>query len=278
MNEGSFARKKKAFFQYLIAGLCAYGFFVGYMYVQQKSFVYLASDDYADVKTVALRDFTKIEVHTDDGLAIKGVYMPAQNNMPTIIYFHGNGGNIYLRGYLSEPYVAAGYGFLFAEYRGYGQNPGEPQEEGLYKDARAYLDWMIQQQNIPQDKIVVIGESIGTGVAVQMALEYQGIKALILQAPFTSLPDIARHRMPYLPVSLLATERFENVDKIDRITMPLLVIHGLADTTIPFKFGKALFEAAPEPKELYAIPKAKHDDLFKYGGAQRVMHFLSLIP
>ncbi len=213
-----------------------------------------------------------VEYHTEDGLVIGGWYRPARNGLATLAYFHGNAGHHGDRADLVEPYFDAGYGVLLAGYRGYGGNPGQPDEDGLYADGRAAISWL-SDTGVPADHLVLFGESLGTGVAVQMAIEHE-IAGLILQAPFTSTVDVGQYMVPFLPVSLLVTQRFDNLSKIDRISAPLLLIHGEADGIVPVRFGRELFDAAPNPKTAHFVPEAGHNNLDEFAISDLVIAFL----
>ncbi len=209
---------------------------------------------------------------TSDGLVLGGWYRPARAGLQTLVYFHGNAGHLGDRLILVQPYLDAGYGVLLAGYRGYGGNPGRPGEEGFYADGRAALAWLAANGVAPS-RTVLFGESLGTGVAVQMAVEYR-IAGLVLQSPFTSVVDVGQDKVPWLPVSLLMTDRFDSLSKISRITAPLLLIHGEADRVVPIHLGRRLFEAAPEPKTAQFVPGAGHNDLHRFGAGEAVLEFL----
>ena len=209
---------------------------------------------------------------TEDGLALDGWYRASRVGKRTLVYFHGNAGHLGDRAALVQPYLRAGYGVLLAGYRGYGGNPGRPDEAGFYADGRAALEWLAGM-DVPPDRIVLFGESLGTGVAVQMAVEYP-VSGLVLQSPFTSVVDVGQDKMPWLPISLLMTDRFDSLSKIDRIAAPLLMIHGDADRVVPVRFGRRLFEAAPEPKTAHFVPGAGHNDLPGFGISGMVLEFL----
>ncbi len=260
----------------ILVVLGLYLFMVAYMYMKQRAYIYFPNNPPTAITSPTLQKAQNITVKTDDGLSLSALYIPPKDqNQPVIVFFHGNGGDIGDRGYRPEPYIPMGYGFLLAEYRGYWGNDGKPSEQGFYADARAYIEWLINDQGIQQDKIVLFGESLGTGVAVEMALRYPRTKALVLMAPYTTLPDVGQRHMFYLPVKLLAKDRFDSLSKIGNIKVPLLILHGRKDTIVPFDMGENLFAAAPEPKKMEVFDEGGHIDLLDYGEAQRVIHFLT---
>ena len=214
-----------------------------------------------------------VSYETADGLTLSGWFRAARGGLPTIVYFHGNSGHHGQRALAVKPYLDAGYGVLLAGYRGYGGNPGRPDEQGLYADGRAALAGLTGI-GVPLDRVVLFGESLGTGVAVQMAVENQ-VAGLILQSPFTSTIDVGQDKVPWLPVGWLMTHSFDSLSKIDRISAPLLLIHGEADRVVPVRFGRELYEAAPEPKTAHFIPGAGHNDLYRFGISDVVLEFLA---
>jgi fermentation-respiration switch protein FrsA (DUF1100 family) len=214
-----------------------------------------------------------ISVTTADGLTLLAWYhRPPTNEAPLIVLFHGNGGTIEIRAEKAKTYISAGFGVLLLEYRGYGGNPGSPSETGLYADGRAALVFAAAQ-GIAPDREVLLGESLGTGVAVQMAVE-QHVAALVLEAPYSSVADVAQSHFPWFPVWWLIRDRFDSVEKIARVGAPLFVIHGERDGTIPVRFGRMLFAAASQPKEALWLPDAGHDVIGRRGADEAVVDFL----
>ena len=221
----------------------------------------------------AVPPFEIVTVTTPDGLALKGFYIAPKDGKPLVIYYHGNAGDISDRLFKAEQGLAAGYGFLMTEYRAYGGNPGIPSEKGLYTDARAWIDFA-KQQGFTPDRLVYYGESLGTGVAVQMASE-QPPKALILEAPFTSVPDVGAFYYPFLPVHALARYHFDSLSKAHTLKMPVLIYHGKRDMTVPYRFGQTLFAAIPSERKVFeTFPKAGHANLYAHGAGDAVLKFL----
>ncbi len=210
---------------------------------------------------------------TADGLDIVSWYLPAKRaDGRTIAYFHGNAGHHGDRVVRIVPYAAQGYGVLIGGYRGYGGNPGEPTEAGLYTDARTALDFL-QNQGVKADQLILFGESLGSAVATQMAVE-RPARVLILEAPFASILHSARKRYPILAFDFLVRDKFDTLSKIARVGKPLLLIHGDLDRTTPARFGRMVFAAAQEPKEGFFPKEAGHNDLMQHGMPERVLAFL----
>lgn len=256
-----------------IAIIIAYVCFVILIAVKQRSLMYFPL-------THARPDIAKapwmqwVEVTTQDGLPLKSWYSPPKAGMPTVAFFHGNANSIEARGPKALPFVQAGYGVLLAEYRGYGGNVGKPTEEGLYMDARAQLNWLLEQQSLQSDHLILYGESLGSGVAVQMAKEYKA-KALILDVPFSSALDVAQSKFFFIPfLSSLMKDHYRSDQKIGAIDIPVLIGLGEKDKIIPARFGKKLFALANEPKTLKIYKNAGHMGIHHSGFSNDMLVFL----
>ncbi len=199
--------------------------------------------------------YQDIRLETEDGLSLRSFYRPAQDGLPTVVYFHGNGGSLVGSGVSNAPLVERGIGALLVEYRGYGGNPGEPSEDGLYKDSDAAMAWLTSK-GIGIEETVIIGNSIGSGVATEMALRHDPA-ALVLVAPFTSLPDAAADNLWWLPARYLVRDQFTSKDKIGELDMPILIQHGTADNLVPHTQGKAL-AAMAEDAEFQSFEELGH--------------------
>jgi fermentation-respiration switch protein FrsA (DUF1100 family) len=193
---------------------------------------------------------------------------------PTLVVFHGNVGNAGDRAPLLAPFAEAGYGVVLAEYRGYAGNPGRPSEAGFLQDARAYLDWVAAawQETAP----ILCGESIGSGVAVRMASE-RPVRAVVLDAPYTSVADLAAAMYRWLPARVLLRHPFDNLSCLPTVRAPLLVLHGEADDLIPPEHGRQVAAAAGGPVEFLLLPGVGHPVLGTDAtghGAEAVWRFL----
>lgn len=240
-----------------------------YLYFNQRNMMYFPDT----TRPVPVKGVETINVKTEDGLDLQAWFLPpADKNKPVILLFHGNAGNFSHRLWKAALFHEKGYGVLLAEYRGYGGNPGKISEQGFYNDGRAYTDYLIQRGY----KIVLYGESIGTGVATRMAAEYE-ILGLILEAPYTSIGAVAQSVYPVVPVKLLLRDRFPSIDIIGKVKAPKLFIHGALDRTIPVRFGQKLFETAPEPKTFILLESAGHNDLYDHSAAEHVIRFLDAL-
>lgn len=250
----------------ILAGAAAlYGALVGGMYLFQRDLLYLPDTARPSLARAAIPGLSEVETVTADGLRLLAWYAPARAGRPTLLYLHGNGGNIAYRADRARKLTAAGYGLLLVEYRGYGGNPGSPSEDGLHADAEAALAWLASR-NLPPGYIVLYGESLGTAVAVRLAAETAArgapVAALVLEAPFTSIADVAQHHYPYIPARHLVKDRFDAEGRIAAARAPVLVMHGERDHVVPVRFGRALFAAAIEPKRGWFMPGADHVTIF----------------
>ena len=202
---------------------------------------------------------------TSDSVKLHGWFLPNKNAVATLLWCPGNAGNISDRlhnlGLLAELPLNI---FIF-DYRGYGKSEGSTTEEGIYLDAQAAYDYLTSRKDINKQKIVIFGRSLGGAVAVDLATRRE-CAALILESTFTSAKDMARSSFGFLPVHYIIKTKLNSIAKISEIQVPLLMIHGNSDRTVPFKLGKKLFAAANPPKEFYEIDGATHNDTYIVGG------------
>lgn len=214
--------------------LSLYGAGVGVLYANQRSLIFPAPDrawpEESGYQTIAYR--------TADGLTLRGLYRPAAPGKPTLLFFHGNGDSLSGSLVSVAAYAAQGFGVLLPEYRGYGGNPGTPTEEGLYADARAARGWL-DQKGVAAEAQILIGYSLGSGVATQLALERQPA-SLILISAYTSLPDVVTDRFAGLVPAVLVKDQLATAAKIARIKTPILILHDRDDPVIPVAHGQRL--------------------------------------
>jgi fermentation-respiration switch protein FrsA (DUF1100 family) len=211
-------------------------------------------------EAVGLADVAVESIMTPDNERVVLWYSPAPPDRPTILFFHGNASEIGHRHERFAFYRSKGFGVAFLSYRGYGGSTGSPSETGLITDAIAAYDWLAAR-NIPSRRILLVGESLGTGVAVQLAARRR-VAALALEAPFSSAADVGAYHYWWLPVRLLMKDQFRSSNVIGKIDAPIIVFHGERDEVIPYDLGQALFAAANEPKEFVTIPGGDHYAIF----------------
>jgi len=202
---------------------------------------------------------------SSDGVRLHGWFFAKENAIATLIWCHGNAGNISDRLYDLALLCKLPINVFIFDYRGYGRSEGSPNEKGIYLDAETAYDYMISRNDVDKNKIIIFGRSLGGAVAVDLATKRSGV-GLILEATFTSAKDMAKSSFGFLPVHYIMKTKLNSIAKIRGIEIPVLVAHGTSDRTVPFKLGRQLFEAANEPKEIYEIKNADHNDMFMVGG------------
>src|ERR1700736_1511701 len=222
----------------------------------------------------AAAGFPEAEEHvltTADGEKVIVWHVPAKPGHAVILYFPGNGD--YLAGRIScfRGMTSDGTGLVALSYRGYAGSSGQPSEQGLLQDAAAAYAFTAARYT--PDRIVLWGFSLGTGAAVAVAAE-QPVGKLILEAPYTSMADVAARHFPVLPVRWLLRDRFHSDQRMARVTAPLLVMHGERDLTIPIEFGERLFGLAPGPKQFVRFPLGGHNDLGNHGAISTARQFI----
>ena len=183
----------------------------------------------------------------------------------TLLFLHGNAGNISHRYEIVNDLVKLPVNVLIIDYRGYGKSEGRPSEQGLYADARAAWDYLTKTRGVPASQIVIFGESLGGAVAIDLASKTQAC-GLIVQSSFTSIADMAAELMPFVPPFMLRT-KMDSLSKITSVSCPKLFIHSQADEIIPYRLGRRLFDAASAPKQFYEVKGATHNLMFDLGGA-----------
>ena len=186
---------------------------------------------------------------------------PSHKDAITVVMLHGNAGNLSTRKKHIDNFRDAERGFLIFSWRGYGNNPGKPSEAGLYADAQAALNWL-NQKGIPDTQIILYGESLGSGVAVEMATQRE-LKGLILGAPYTSITEMAKRDYPWMPIDLLLKHPFDSLSKLPDISEPLAILHSRDDPVIPFELGQKLAKQAHEPKAFYRFTDRGHTGFTK---------------
>lgn len=232
---------------------------VALYFAQRKMQYFPDKQAYVPAEAGAVR-FETLGVAIEGGLMVSSWYRPAEAGKPVIVYMHGNGGGFGIRGFRIDAWVRAGYGVALVSYPGYEGNDGTPTEKGIYQSARGVIQVLLDR-GVEASQIVLLGESLGSGVAVQMATEFP-VAGIMLEAPFTSVPDVAAYHYRYIAVRWFLWDIYDSLSKMARVKAPLLVIHGEADVIVPVAQGRRLLEAAAGPKEGLFIPGAGHGDLY----------------
>jgi uncharacterized protein len=195
---------------------------------------------------------------TDDGVRLHGWWVPHEEARGAVLFLHGNAGNISHRLGTLQTLHRLGLSTLIPDYRGYGRSEGRPSETGTYRDAAAAWGYLTDTLEVPPDRIVLFGRSLGGAVAAERA-EHGGAAGLILESTFTSVPDLGAEIYPWLPVRLLARIRYPTLARMPSLTLPVLVVHSREDEIIPYAHGRRLWEAAPGPKWFLDIEGGHND-------------------
>lgn len=242
----------------------AYGAIVALLFLFQSRLVYfpeIGRDIAATPQAYGL-DFESVNIATEDGETLHAWWVPAKDARGTILFFHGNAGNISHRIDYLLMFRRLGYATLIFDYRGYGKSTGSPSEEGTYRDAAAAWRWLTQTRGIGPGDIVFAGESLGGAVASWLAVRHAP-RALVLLSTFTSAPDLGAQVYPFIPVRLISRFSYDNLANLRQIKAPVLVAHSRDDDIVPFGHGKRIFEAASEPKQFLEM-RGGHNDGFVF--------------
>ena len=257
----------------VLIAMAVYGTVVGLTYIVQRQLQYFPDRRMYSPLEGGVPEMSIVRFNAADGVQLISWHHAGDAGAPTVVYFPGNGGNIAGRGGAARPWIEAGYGVLLVGYRGYGGSDGRPTEEGLYADGRAAIAYL-SGRGVPAPRIALYGESLGTGVAVKMAVEHE-VGAVILEAPFTSAVDVGAPAYPILPVRWLMKDRYESLGRIAAVEAPLLIVHGEDDRTIPVAHGRRMLAVARAPKQGVFIAGAGHDDLRAHGADAAILRFLA---
>ena len=246
----------KFFYISLSLGLITYLIVLTYIYLFQRNLLYHPSDNSYQGDEINF-DYKEIFIQNKKGIKLKAwLHEKDLINKKTIIFFHGNAGNLRNRNYKLNELSKFDVNFLIVAYRGFSGNQGKPSELGLYEDARSTLDWL-KIKGVKEKNLILYGESLGTAVAIETA-QNKDLAGIILESPFTSMVELAQKYYPVLPVKFLLKDKYETIKKLPNINSPLLVLHGKLDDIVPFSMGKKLFEKANEPKFKYFIDDDDH--------------------
>lgn len=230
------------------------------VYVMQRQLQYFPSRSDPAPEALGLTGVERRTLATPDGEMLVLWYAAPQDDRPVILFFHGNAGSIADRADRMSFYQSKGFGAAFLSYRGFGGSSGTISELGLITDAQTAYDHL-RGLGIPADRIALVGESLGTGVAVQLAAR-NPVGALVLEAPYSAAVDVAAIAYPWLPARLLMKDQFRSDIHIGRVTAPLLILHGSEDRVIPFGLGQRLFAAANDPKTFLSLGTVGHEALY----------------
>ncbi|HEX2135035.1 MAG TPA: alpha/beta hydrolase [Microvirga sp.] len=251
-----------------------YAGLVALLFFSQASLLYPASGRQSTAAEAGLSGFEDLVLRTEDGERLVAWWKPPQPGRALILYFHGNGGSLWNRRLRARSLAEGGRGILLASYRGYSGSTGIPTEDGLRRDARAAYDWAARAYE--PSRLVLYGESLGSGVAVRLASE-RAVGGLILDAPFTSAAEVAALAYWFVPVHWLMRDQYRSIEIIGQVKAPILIMHGDRDEVVPFALGERLYAAAPQPKRFVRLPNVSHSRVLESGGREAVEAFLAEI-
>ena len=229
--------------------IIAYIVVIIFVYFYQRNLLYHPSENNYQNDTIQF-NHQEIFIKVNDEIKLKSwIINKDLKNFKTLVFFHGNAGDLSNRIYKLNELDKLNINILLISWRGFSGNEGYPTEKNLYEDAEAAIDWL-NKKKVSNSQIILYGESLGTGVAVEIASK-NNFNSIILESPFTSIENSAKIYYPYLPVSFLLKDRYDSISKIKKINSPILIMHGRKDDIVPFFMGKKLFEKANSPKDSY---------------------------
>ena len=244
---------------------------VSLLYFFQRGLMYFPDRARTAPAEAGLPQATEEILTTVDGERVIAWHVPPEGERPVVLYFHGNGGALWMRVPRFRALVEGGIGLVALSYRGYGGSSGRPSEGGLIADARAVYAFAATRH--APARIVLWGESLGTGVAVALAAE-QPVGKVVLEAPFTSAADIAASVYPFVPVRLLMKDQFRSDERIARVIAPVLIIHGERDRVVPIRFGERLYGMIRGPKRFVRLKDGDHEGLDAHGALEEAKKFI----
>jgi uncharacterized protein len=255
----------------LILAVIGYAALLALLYLAQRSLLYFPDTRRMHPAEAGLRQAEEAMLQSADGVRVSAWHVPPREGMPVVIYFQGNGGGLDLRAERFRKLTADGAGLVALNYRGYGGSEGKPSELGIILDAKAAYDFAAGRYGA--DRIVLWGESLGTGVAVALAAE-KPVARVILESPYSSIADVAASVYWFAPVRSLLKDTFHSDERIARVTAPVLVVHGERDTIVPIRFGEKLYALIRATKQFIRLPNAGHNDHDSHGMPEMVKPFL----
>ena len=244
--------KLKMIYTILLTIVFVYLGMAAVLYVFQSDFTFFPQRAIVATPHEAGLPYDAISFRTEDGVELAAWFVPVSDARATVLFCHGNGGNISDRLEYIELFHQLRLNTLMFDYRGYGQSGGKPTETGLYKDAEAAWDYLTRKRGIAPGEVVVFGESLGGAVAAWLAREEKP-GALVISSTFTSFSDIAAHHYPYLPVRILSRYRFDTLKYLGGVACPVLIFHSCEDEVVPCDQGKRLYDAVSGPREFLQI-------------------------
>jgi uncharacterized protein len=247
--------------------------FIGFLlYIFQRKIIFNKSNVPKAPIDYDLTDVEEIKIKTTNNINLLAWFFKGKKNKPILVYFHGNSFDIGERAHRLKRYNDAGLSTLIVAWRGYSGNDGKPTERNLYADGNSVIKWILDNTNFRIGDIINYGESLGSGVAVELNLKYNFL-CTVLEAPFTSIADVALKRYKIYPTKFLVKDKFDNFDKIDQIKSPLLIISGKRDEIVPHEHSVLLINKASVRKKTLFLDEAMHNNLYEFGIEKTVINF-----
>ncbi|MQG54746.1 MAG: alpha/beta hydrolase [SAR202 cluster bacterium] len=260
----------------LVGASIVYGVIFIVLWTQlEKRFVFFPVAELLYTPNDVNLQYEDVRIQTSDSLELQGWFVPGEpeaasgpDSNVTWLWFHGNGGNIGHRiGELVLAHHRTGANIFIFDYRGYGESEGTASEQGTYLDSSAVIEYLASRPDVDSDRIVYLGHSLGAAVALELALTRPPL-AMVLVSPFASVRDMANLTLPFPPAGWLVRSHYDSISRIRQIDVPILVLHGDQDETVPISQGRKLYEAANQPKRFQTLEGAAHNDTYEVAGEQ----------
>lgn len=257
----------------ILAGVSlAYGVTLLVLWTQlEKRFVFFPEPEVLYTPGDVGLEYEDVRFPASVGLTLNGWFIPGNSGTPagvTWLWFHGNGGNIGHRvGEILLTHHRTGANIFIFDYRGYGNSEGKPSEKGTYLDSRAAVAYLKSRPDVDPERVVYSGHSLGAAVAIELALDEPPL-GMVLVSPFSSVRDMAKLALPFPPAGWLVRNHYDNLSRIQQLQMPLLLLHGDQDDTVPIAQGQKLFDAANQPKQFEVLAGAGHNDTYEAAGEE----------
>jgi dipeptidyl aminopeptidase/acylaminoacyl peptidase len=250
---------RKYLFRAFIIAILLYLGVIGWLYLNQRSLLYFPDKDIKPVADYNLPDTQDLMIESQNGSKIQMWYHEPKGNMPMVLYLHGNSYTLAQRAPKFKELIDMGYGFAAPAYQGFSKSEGTPSKKAILGDVRAAVHYL-QSKGYDTKNVLLVGESLGSGVAVNIATEFQ-FAGVLLITPYTSISDRAQEIYWYLPIKYLVKDNFVAYDKVDRINAPLLIVHGTRDSVIPHSHSETLIKLANDPKKFIIYEGKGHGNL-----------------
>ena len=257
---------------YIFSAIILYIFLCLTLYLFQRKILFNTSVRPQSPSYYGLNKVKEVQILTNDGISLLSWYFKGKNTAPLLVYFHGNSFDLGERAYRVKRYIDDNWAVLLVSWRGYSGNKGKPTEKNLYVDGEAAIKWIIENTNHQFKDLVIYGESLGSGIAVELGIKYE-FASIVLEAPFTSVIDMARKRYRIFPIKFLVKDKFNNLEKINKLKSPLLIVSGKKDEVVPHIHSQILFQEAKVVKESVFIDEAMHNNLYDFGIEKQVINF-----